>query len=180
MLALIGALAFAAPPPSQLPSTELPGLERQIRWGMAAEEVAAAVRGFAWIGGQPEANHGMAAGTAVVAGKPATLVFQFGRNHLAVVMVVFDLAAGDDGRKQFAELSRVLHKNLGRPATAASKQPARPDGKSSISSKETWRVRGSEVTHVVGSADGRPQHVLHLSDARRPDYGDPSPNYAFH
>lgn len=179
MLALLVSLAVAAAQPARLPSAEVPGLERRLRWGMPAAQVAGAVRGFEWLGERAASGHGTAAGRAQVGGRPATLVFQFGRDRLAVVMVLFDLPAGSDGRAAYAELGRLLRRRLGRPEAKLTTWPGRDAAEAAGGALERWRVRGSEITHALGVAEGRPRHVLHLSDRRRPDYGEPAPDYAF-
>lgn len=178
MLALLVSLAAAAAQPARLPSTELPGLERRLRWGMPAAKVAGAVRGFEWLGERSASGHGTAAGRAEVAGRPATLVFQFGRDRLAVVTVLFDLPAGGDGRQAYADLGRLLRRRLGRPDAKLTTWPGRAAQEAAGGALERWRVRGSELTHALGVAEGRPRHVLHLVDARRPDHGEPAVDYA--
>jgi hypothetical protein len=178
MFALVLALVVAAPGTRTGPSIELPGLERPLQWGMSSQEVASVVRGFAWLGPEPANKHGMAGGSASVAGRPATLIFQFGRDRLAVVMVVYPVAAGDDGKKGFAEVGRALRNELGSPARTETTKRG-PEKSQYRAETESWRVRGTEITHWIAWPGGGPQHGLHASDARHPDYGEPGPDYAF-
>lgn len=174
---LLAAVVATSPPP--LPSTELPGLS-SLHWGMSSAEVAKSLESFSWLIG-PDANGtGMTGGRAQVAGVPATVMCQFGKDHLAVIMVAFDKGEPKGLEAQFEAVSRVLRAKLGSPKKAKRGKPAPRTGTQDNSPPrrfEQWKVRGSEVTHGLGKVHGDPFHSLHASDRRRPDYGQPTPDY---
>jgi hypothetical protein len=180
MFALLLSLALSATPTSSkpAPAVELPGLS--LRWGMLPDEVAKQVSDFSWVTPQEADGGGMAGGRAQVGGAPATLMFQFGRRHLAVVMVVFDVPDTKDMAAGYAAVSRTLRARLGSPTATERNPPGEAAvGKATTERLEQWKVRGTEITHVYGTADGALLHSIHASDRRRPDYGQPSPDYEY-
>ncbi|MFY0565311.1 hypothetical protein ACN28E_15890 [Archangium lansingense] len=178
MLSLLVAALVATSPPQPLPSTELPGLP--LRWGMSSAEVAKSLQDFSWIGGRPDENgNGMAAGRAEVAGVPAMVMCQFGKDHLATLIIVFEKGNPKTLKARFSTVSRALRSKLGAPKTKRDKPTPRTgtqDPRPPIRF-EQWKVHGSEITHTLGDDNGTLVHSLLASDRRRPDQGEPSPDY---